>query len=135
MFASDLDATTRQQLTRGSRLMRLLRQPQYTPYRVEDQVASIWSGTNGYLDDVDLEDIDRFEAGFLDHLRRNTNVLTEIAETGRLEEDTENTLREAVEEFRKGFMSESGVALGEGEVPEDEEVLDSQEQIVRSKRG
>nr|NLD41016.1 F0F1 ATP synthase subunit alpha [Actinomycetales bacterium] len=134
MFASDLDATTRQQLTRGSRLMRLLRQPQYTPYAVEDQVASIWSGTNGYLDDVELEDIPRFEEGFLDHLRRNSTALTDIAETGRLEESTENALRAAIDEYRSGFLQADGRPLG-ADTPEEEEVIDSQEQIVRSKRG
>ncbi|MDO5495445.1 MAG: F0F1 ATP synthase subunit alpha, partial [bacterium] len=134
MFASDLDATTRQQLTRGSRLMRLLRQPQYTPYAVEDQVASIWAGTNGFLDDVAVDDVARFEEGLLDHLRRNTSVLSAIAESGRLEKDTEEALKAAVEEFRSGFLAGED-SLGENGRPEDEEVIDSQEQIVRSKRG
>ncbi len=136
MFASDLDATSRQQLTRGSRLMRLLRQPQYTPYDVASQVAVIWAGTKGYLDDVDLDDIERFEAELLDHLRRNTGVLTAISETGKLEADTEEALRAGVEDFRDGFLTGSGETLGGEELPEtDHEVVESQEQIVRSKRG
>ncbi|HZK04914.1 MAG TPA: F0F1 ATP synthase subunit alpha [Actinomycetaceae bacterium] len=135
MFASDLDATTRQQLTRGSRLMRLLRQPQYTPYPVEDQVVSIWAGTHGYLDDIELEDIARFEAGLLDKIRRNTSILNEIATTGRLEDDTENALRAAVEEFRAGFLKGDGLVIGEEATPEPEEVLDTQERLVRAKRG
>ncbi|NCD20032.1 MAG: F0F1 ATP synthase subunit alpha [Actinobacteria bacterium] len=136
MFASDLDATSRQQLTRGSRLMRLLRQPQYTPYDVASQVAVIWAGTKGYLDDVDLHDIERFEAELLDHLRRNTGVLTAISETGKLEADTEEALRAGVEDFRDGFLTGSGETLGGEELPEtDHEVVESQEQIVRSKRG
>ena len=57
MFASDLDAASRAQLTRGARLMELLKQPQYSPYPVEDQVASIWAGTKGKLDDVPVEDV------------------------------------------------------------------------------
>jgi F-type H+-transporting ATPase subunit alpha len=61
MFASDLDAASRQQLTRGARLMELLKQGQYSPFPVENQVVSIWAGTNGYLDDVPVEDINRFD--------------------------------------------------------------------------
>jgi F-type H+/Na+-transporting ATPase subunit alpha len=137
MFASDLDPTTRQQLTRGERLMELLKQPQYTPYPVEDQVASIWAGTNGYLDDVDVSDVSRFESELLDHLRRNTSVLSTIAESGKLESDTEDALRSGVEEFRKGFLDAEGNPLGaEPELDVDEvEAERSQEQIVSAKRG
>src|SRR5690606_18130639 len=81
MFASDLDAASRQQLTRGARLMELLKQPQYSPYPVAEQVASIWAGTKGKLDAVPLADVRRFESEMLDHLRRNTSVLTTIEET------------------------------------------------------
>ncbi|MPV38128.1 F0F1 ATP synthase subunit alpha [Georgenia subflava] len=137
MFASDLDPTTRQQLTRGERLMELLKQPQYTPYAVEDQVASIWAGTNGYLDDVEVKDVARFESELLDHLRRNTSVLTTIASSGKLESDTEDELRSGVEEFRKGFLDAEGNALGaEPDVDAGElEAEQSQEQIVAAKRG
>jgi F-type H+-transporting ATPase subunit alpha len=137
MFASDLDPTTRQQLIRGERLMELLKQPQYTPYDVEDQVASIWTGTNGYLDDVEVKDIPRFEAELLDHLRRHSDVLTTIATTGKLESDTEDALRAAVEDFRKGFVDAAGNPLGaEPELGEDEvEAERAQEQIVSTKRG
>ena len=69
-FASDLDAASRAQLDRGSRLVELLKQPQYDPFPVEDQVVSIWAGSNGYLDDVPLEDVSRFEHDFLENLRR-----------------------------------------------------------------
>ena len=65
-FASDLDAASRAQLDRGARLVELLKQPQYDPFPVEEQVVSIWAGSNGYLDDVPLEDIGRFEHDFLD---------------------------------------------------------------------
>src|SRR6186713_1991306 len=75
MFASDLDAASRQQLTRGARLMELLKQRQYTPYPVEDQVVSIWAGTKGKLDKVPLADVLRFERELIDHLRRNTSIL------------------------------------------------------------
>jgi len=72
MFASDLDAASRRQLARGARLTELLKQPQYTPYPVEDQTVSIWAGTNGHLDEVPVPDVLRFEQEFLDHLRRKT---------------------------------------------------------------
>jgi len=78
MFASDLDAASRAQLTRGARLMELLKQPQYSPFPVEEQVASIWAGTKGKLDDVPVDDVRRFETELLDHLRRNTDVLTSM---------------------------------------------------------
>src|SRR5207344_3187735 len=70
-FASDLDATSKAQLERGARLVELLKQPQNQPVPVEEQVVSIWAGTNGYLDDVPVEDISRFETDFLDYLRRS----------------------------------------------------------------
>ena len=71
-FASDLDAASRAQLDRGARLVELLKQPQYDPFPVENQVVSIWAGSNGYLDDVPLEDISRFEHDFLEFLQRRT---------------------------------------------------------------
>ena len=70
-FASDLDAASRAQLDRGARLVELLKQPQYDPFPVEDQVVSIWAGGNGYLDDVPIEDVSRFETDFLEYLRRS----------------------------------------------------------------
>ena len=83
MFASDLDDATKAQLTRGSRLTELLRQPQYTPYAVEEQVVSIWAGTSGHLDDIEISDVLRFEEGFIEYLRHKTSVLTDIASSGK----------------------------------------------------
>ncbi len=134
MFASDLDPASRAQLTRGARLMELLKQPQYTPYPVEDQVASIWAGTKGKLDDVPLEDVLRFEAELLDHLRRHTEVLSTIATTGKLEKDTEGALESAIEDFRRGFLLKDGSPLLGGS-SDDEAVDVEQEQIVKQKRG
>ncbi|MFD1507442.1 F0F1 ATP synthase subunit alpha [Georgenia yuyongxinii] len=137
MFASDLDPTTRQQLTRGERLMELLKQPQYSPYAVEDQVAAVWTGTNGYLDDVDVADVSRFERELLDHLRRNSDVLGTIRESGKLEDATEESLRAGVEGFRRGFLDASGNPLtAEPSLGDDEvEAEHAQEQIVAAKRG
>lgn len=134
MFASDLDAASRAQLTRGARLMELLKQGQYSPFPVEDQVASIWAGTKGKLDDVPVEDVRRFESELLDHLRRNTEVLATIAASGKLEEATEKALGDAIDEFRLGFLKFDGTPLvGAAEADADVEV--EQEQIVRQKRA
>ncbi|WP_028051044.1 F0F1 ATP synthase subunit alpha [Cellulomonas sp. URHD0024] len=134
MFASDLDAASRAQLTRGARLMELLKQAQYSPYPVEDQVASIWAGTKGKLDDVPLGDVRRFETELLDHLRRNTEVLSTIASTGKLDDDTEKALGDAIDEFRNGFLVGDGTTLV-GSADDGAEVEVEQEQIVRQKKG
>ncbi|MFE4466463.1 F0F1 ATP synthase subunit alpha [Oerskovia sp. NPDC056781] len=135
MFASDLDAASRGQLTRGARLMELLKQGQYSPYPVEDQVASIWAGTKGKLDDVPLEDVRRFESELLDHLRRNTDVLSTIADTGKLSDETEAALAQGVDDFRNGFLTADGTPLVGGESDEEEAVVVEQEQIVRQKKA
>ena len=136
MFASDLDPTTRQQLTRGEKLMELLKQPQYSPYPVEDQIASIWAGTNGYLDDVETSQVRRFEQEMLDHLRRSTEVLQTLATTGKLEKETEDAMRAGIEEFRKGFLAGDGTLSSEPAAPEADPLVETeQEQIVAEKRG
>ena len=91
---------------------------QSTPYAMEDQVASIWMGTNGYLDDIEVEDVLRFERGLLDHLHANSTVLDTIAETGDLSKETEEALKKAVEEFHRQWISAGrGAASAEdGEV-------------------
>src|SRR6201985_3549520 len=131
-FASDLDAVSRAQLDRGARLTELLKQPQYEPFPVERQVVSIWMGTNGYLDDVPVEDVSRFETDFLDYLRRShAGILQTIRESLALSEDTVTALKDAVEEFRKGFETSSGELLsGEDEQSEPLE-SEGQETITR----
>lgn len=136
MFASDLDAASRQQLTRGARLMELLKQPQYSPYPVSEQVASIWAGTKGKLDKVALSDVRRFEQEMLDHLRRHTDVLSTIEETGQLSEDTEKALESAVDEFAQGFVAgEDAELTTDATLADGEEADVAQEQIVTQKRG
>ncbi|UNK47206.1 F0F1 ATP synthase subunit alpha [Arthrobacter sulfonylureivorans] len=137
MFASDLDAASRQQLTRGARLMELLKQGQYTPYPVEDQVVSIWAGTNGYLDDVPVEDVTRFETDFLSHLRHRSSVLTTIAQTNLLEDSTVDELKSQIADFKQGFFGEGdsrlvGAGREEYDALAEDEV--AQEQIVKQKR-
>ncbi|MFI2489826.1 F0F1 ATP synthase subunit alpha [Promicromonospora kroppenstedtii] len=134
MFASDLDAASRAQLQRGAVLTELLKQPQYSPYAVEDQVAAVWAGTKGKLDDVAVEDVKRFESELLDHLRRKTDVLSTIRETGKLESDTEEALSAAVDDFRAGFQRADGTALVGGEV-EGGPVDVEQAQVVVKKKA
>ncbi len=137
MFASDLDAASRQQLTRGARLMELLKQGQYAPYPVEDQVVSIWMGTNGYLDDVPVEDVRRFEAEFLEHVRHSSSVMTVLAETNKLEDSTVDEMKSLITNFKQGFFGEGDdrlVAAGHEETSAlDGESVD-QEKIVKQKR-
>src|ERR1700744_3488384 len=119
-FASDLDAASRAQLERGARLVELLKQPQYSPFPVEEQVVSIWAGTTGQLDDVPVEDIRRFESEFLDYMRRSQGgLMTSIRETNVLTDDNVNTLKEAIDRFRRTFEVTGGKLL---ESAEDEEV-------------
>jgi F-type H+/Na+-transporting ATPase subunit alpha len=131
-FASDLDAASRAQLDRGSRLVELLKQPQYAPFPVEEQVVSIWAGSNGYLDDVPLADISRFESEFLDFLRRShAGILQTIRESLDLSEDTVTALKDAVGEFRKGFETSSGELLSGEDEPAEALEDEAQETIAR----
>ena len=102
MFASDLDAASRQQLDRGQRLMALLKQPQYSPYPVEEMTVSLWTGTTGRLDAVPTEDILRFESEFLDYLRRgHEGILAGIRESGKFDDDTESELDVGVRQVHR----------------------------------
>ncbi|OBI47086.1 F0F1 ATP synthase subunit alpha [Mycobacterium kyorinense] len=117
-FASDLDATSKAQLERGARLVELLKQPQSRPMPVEEQVISIFLGTSGHLDSVPVEDINRFEVEFLDHVRASEEqILSEIRESQKLSEETADKLTEVVNNFKKGFA-----ATGGGSVVPDEHV-------------
>ncbi len=131
-FASDLDAASRAQLDRGARLVELLKQPQYAPFPVEDQVVSIWAGGSGQLDDVPIEDIGRFETGFLEYLRRqHAGILQAIRESLDLAEDTVTALKDAIEDFRKGFETSSGELLSGSDEPAEALEEEGQEKIVR----
>ena len=103
-FASDMDASTRQLLERGSRLTELLKQPQYSPMVVEEQVAVIFAGVKGYLDAISLNDIGRFEAGLLDMLRGSgQEILSAIRDEQKISDETEAALRKAIESYAKSF--------------------------------
>jgi F-type H+-transporting ATPase subunit alpha len=137
LFASDLDQTSRRQLARGARLTELLRQPQYSPYPVQDQVVSIWAGTNGKLDDVPVEDVLRFERELLDYLGRNTEVLDTIRDTNVLDDDTKKALEAAVDKFSEGFLTGEGKPLNAAGKEQFNEIQPediAQEQITKQKR-
>ena len=103
-FGSDLDAATQKMLNRGMRLTELLKQDQYVPMAVEDQVVSIFSGVRGYLDGVEVDQIGRFEREFLNDMRDNKpDILSSIRETGDMSDDVEKELRVHLEEFTKKF--------------------------------
>jgi F-type H+-transporting ATPase subunit alpha len=138
MFASDLDAASRQQLDRGQRLMALLKQPAYSPYPVEDMTVSLWLGTSGRLDRLPVGDVLKFEQEFIDFVKRSKpGILDGIRETAKFEDSTESELAAAYDEFLGQFETSDGGSIKAGsettEALEDGDV--EQEQIVRQKRG
>jgi len=136
MFASDLDDTSRRQLDRGARLMELLKQGQYSPYPVEQQVISVWAGTTGKLDDVPVDDVQRFEHDMLEYVGANTDVFDSIRETGKFPDEDQEKAAEAIEQVKNQFKTSDGTFLAGHEKFEP---MDSDEigrtQIVRAKRG
>ena len=102
-FGSDLDKATKAQLERGHRIMAVLKQPQNRPYAVEKQVVSFFAVTNGYLDDVAVEDVSRFENELIKELENTTSILDEIREKKALSKELEAKLAEAVTAFKKNF--------------------------------
>jgi F-type H+/Na+-transporting ATPase subunit alpha len=110
-FGSDLDKSTQAQLTRGARLVEILKQPQYEPLAVEKQVAIIFAGTNGYLDTVPLSEIRAFEAELYSFLEsRYPQVLRGIAEKKQLDDQVKGALNEAVKEFAGQFAARKAAA-------------------------
>ena len=132
-FASDLDAASRAQLERGARLVEMLKQGQYSPYSVEHQVVSVWAGTTGQFDDVPVEDVRRFEAEMLDYIgRERPGIFDAIRESGDLSDDTVTALKDAVDQFRRGFETSAGELLVSDEPPAEVTEADvAQETIVR----
>jgi F-type H+/Na+-transporting ATPase subunit alpha len=138
MFASDLDAASRQQLDRGGRLMALLKQPAYSPYPLEEMTVSLWAGTSGKLDAVPTEDVLRFEREFLDYLRlSHAGILSGIRESRDFSDDTAKSLEAAYDSFTEQFETSEGGSIRAGK--EEHEALSAdeleQEQIVKQKRG
>jgi F-type H+-transporting ATPase subunit alpha len=131
MFASDLDAASRAQLARGARLTELLKQGQYDPFSFDKQVVMIWAGLNGKLDDIEVSDIRRFETELLEYLTNMTNILDVIKATEDLSAPTVEKLEEAVEKFRKSFISGDKKLLTEVKVEEFELPEIRQETVKR----
>jgi F-type H+-transporting ATPase subunit alpha len=103
-FGSDLDASTQRLLNRGARLTELLKQPQYHPMPVEEQVVSIFAGVNGFLDTIPVAAITRFESGLLSHVRGDhKDVLAKIRDSGALDDETNGRLKAIVGDFAKSF--------------------------------
>ncbi|MFP5298498.1 MAG: F0F1 ATP synthase subunit alpha [Actinomycetota bacterium] len=105
-FGSDLDKASQAQLDRGARVVEILKQPQYTPFEVEDQIMSIWAVTNGYLDDIPVAKAQQFEREMLEFLNsKYSQIGSKIRETGKLEDDQIEELKSAVLEFKENFTS------------------------------
>ncbi len=105
-FGSDLDKATKEKLDRGARLLELLKQPQYQPLSTEEQVASLYAATRGFIDDVPVESVGVFESGLLDFLRNSkASILNDIKTKKALDEDLEKSLKAAIDEFKKGFSA------------------------------
>ncbi|MCF8554442.1 MAG: F0F1 ATP synthase subunit alpha [Candidatus Nanopelagicales bacterium] len=134
-FGSDLDAASKAQLERGSRLVELLKQGQYQPQSMEREAVSVWSGTSGNLDDVPVEDIRRFDAEFLDHVERNHSAIFESIRTSTdLSDDNISSLEKAIGDFKKQFRTTAGNSLvNEAPVAAIEEADIDVTQIVKVK--
>jgi F-type H+-transporting ATPase subunit alpha len=130
-FGSDLDAASAAALGRGARLVELLKQPQYSPYPVDEEVVSIFIGTRGHLDSVPVGDVRRFEQEFLDNVRRHhEGILAEIRDTGKLSDELSERIEKAVNEFKNEFTASDGSSV----VPKEAqaEALDEDEVDVES---
>src|SRR5262249_21354656 len=108
-FGSDLDPTSKATLERGARLVELLKQGQFSPMPVEEQVVSIYAGTRGHLDNVPVDDIRRFETELLDYLRHHDGgVLADLRDQRKLTDDVEQRMIAAINKFKEGFTTSDG---------------------------
>ncbi|MPZ26561.1 MAG: F0F1 ATP synthase subunit alpha, partial [Micromonosporaceae bacterium] len=132
LFASDLDQASRTQLARGARLVELLKQLNYSPVPVEEQVVSVWAGTEGKLDEIPVADISRFESEFLQHLRRaNPGVLASIAD-GNWDDEIIASLDEAIRGYQDSFLARDGqVRINEPEAEAIDEESQRRETVTR----
>ena len=103
-FGAELDKASMAQLNRGARLVELLKQPQYAPMEMEDQVASIFAGNNGFLDPLPVDKVKAFETGLLSHLKaKSPDILKDIKDKGDLTDDTKAKLSAAITEYAKNY--------------------------------
>jgi F-type H+/Na+-transporting ATPase subunit alpha len=110
-FGSDLDQATQQALTRGERMVATLNQPQYDPWPMEEQVVAIYSGINGYLDEIPVAQVQRFQDELREFLRTEKTVYQQIRESGELPDDLAEKLNGEIEKFKNtfNFEDEAGV--------------------------
>jgi F-type H+/Na+-transporting ATPase subunit alpha len=134
-FASDLDKASRDQLERGARLVELLKQPNYSPYPVQEQVVSVWAGTEGKIDDVPVGDVRRFETEFLQYLRHShEGVLASIAD-GEWDDDIVASLDEAIAHFKDMFLEkDTGLQVHEADAAAMAEGVETKESVKRVKK-
>jgi F-type H+/Na+-transporting ATPase subunit alpha len=110
-FGSELDPATQSTLARGERMVATLNQPQYQPWPMEEQVIAIFAGINGYLDDIPVPDVPRFQDELRESLRTEGTVYKEIAETGDLSDELTEKLGQEIEKFKQGFNVSQETAL------------------------
>jgi F-type H+-transporting ATPase subunit alpha len=132
-FASDLDKASRAQLDKGVRLVELLKQPQYSPYSVVDEVIVIWAGTTGQLDDVPVGDVRRFETEFLPWIKRHrSDTYTAIESSGLLNDDNLEGLKSGIDEFKELFRSgDTGIKVNETEAAALADGRETRETVTR----
>jgi F-type H+/Na+-transporting ATPase subunit alpha len=135
-FASDLDKASRAQLEKGARLVELLKQPQYSPYSVTDETISIWAGTTGQLDDIEVGDVRRFEAEMLQWLKRHrSDTYKAIESSNDLSDDQMESLRAGVAEFKDLFrQGDTGIHLHEDEAEPMDAGAQTRETVTREVR-
>ncbi len=131
-FASDLDRASRAQLDRGARLVELLKQPNYSPFPVEEEVVSVWAGTTGKLDDIPVPDVKRFETEFLQYLRHNRKETLQAIADGTWDDDIIAGLEDAVVHFKNLFLGrEAALRINEPAAEAMEEGVESRETVTR----
>ena len=124
-FGSDLDKASQDQLDRGVRTVEVLKQPQFQPVPVDEQVVIIWAVTNGKLDDVDVADVQRFNAELRDHLRnRHSDILEHLREDGSLPDELVDKINDAVDQFKRTFTGDESDEEGAADERDSAEQLD-----------
>ena len=131
-FASDLDKASRAQLERGSRLVELLKQPNYSPYPVEEQVVSVWAGTEGKLDDIPVGEVRRFETEFLQYLRHSHKSTLDAIADNTWDDDIVTALDGAIADFKQMFLGKDGkIVVNEPEAEAMEQGAERRETVKR----
>jgi F-type H+-transporting ATPase subunit alpha len=110
-FGSELDPATQQALGRGERMVATLNQPQYQPWPFEEQVVAIYTGVNGHLDEIPVDDVPRFQQELRDQIRADGTIYEQIRDEGELSDEISQKLDEALQRFKQGFNVQSDDAL------------------------